>query len=732
MIGLCLLLWPVFMSLASAQAPAPSKELVSTPGQAFLEQANLPAGVYEVNFRMQVDRSENSVTPLALLSVNVPDYPQVIYRQITPLNFGSAGTSQDFKFIFDNFKAQNVRAAVDLVENKVAVPKLTIDRITLMPVQAPCIGTVWPGKILYHTRENAQGMVSVYNGASEPRSVTLRCALESDIDRTRPLQDTKLTLAAGERREVPVTWNTGREEFGFDLSAILLDAQGKEISRGREYFSVSDSLWAVSIIETGRGSTVPNGVGPNQSIPVSEVKKSEDLLAADLAKPVAPVYWNYGNYLEFYAWSPDDFFNLTPTQDYWYSGTGNYTMGKRWLQLTIDWLHRRGMRATTYANPFSCGYDGDLVFQKHPEWFQYDQSGEPVVGSYYQKKLEIGRTIGAVPPWPLQLVPYALLISVNIARLDAIDAQTEQIAKSQKMFGWDGVRFDNGPYTAVGYDSDGRRIDGNDPKKKDAIEVRAWARMRDGLQAKFGRSFGVGDNGDYEITGADRAVWNEVCRKGGLLMEEIPRSSYSAQSPHNRWQDYMTYYAKISRIIHGLGGHHLIIGIDVQNPVDHLYLNVFTYAIGAHPYGNYHSLDLPLGNYAQFATRYSSLIWDVDRLKPLANPETRLEVKSPGPLWWKELASTRQTAAGKRQYIVHLVNPPVQERIYTDPTNQVPSPLQNVEVTLRPDQGEKISRAWLISADPTTHQTELPIATNEGRVSVTVPKVDFWSIVVFE
>ena len=88
---------------------------------------------------------------------------------------------------------------------------------------------------------------------------------------------------------------------------------------------------------------------------------------------------------------------------------------------------------------------------------------------------------------------------------------------------------------------------------------------------------------------------------------------------------------------------------------------VITYAIGAHPYANYHSDDLPLGNYAQFATRYSSLIWDVNRLKPLAHPETQLEVKSPGPIWWKEMACTRQTAEGKRQYIVHLVNPPVQE-----------------------------------------------------------------------
>ena len=730
-IGPVLLLFLAFMCFASAQVSTQSKELVSTPGQTFLAQANLPAGVYEVTFRMQVDGRENSVTPLATLTVNVPEYPKVIYRQVTPINFESAGASQEFKFIFDNFKAQDVRAAVDLVPNKVAVPKLTIERITIAPVQTPYIGTVWPGKIIYRTGEAAQGSVSVYNGASEPRSVTLRCTLESDVNRTRPLKEMQLTLAAGERRAVPVTWNTGREEFGFALSAVLSDAQGKEISQGREYFNVSDNLWQVSIYEYSRGCSVPNGVGPNESIPVSAIKQNEALLAADLAKPIDPVYWHYGNYIEIYAWAPDDFFNMTPASDYWYSGTGSYTMGKKLLRMTIEWLHRRGMRAAAYANPFSCGYVGDTICQQHPEWFAYGQNGEPIIASYYQKKLEVARVMGGAP-WNLQLAPYAIWINVNIARPEPIDAQVEQIVKTQKMFGWDAVRFDNGPYTAAGYDFNGKKIDGNDPKKKDALEVSAWARMRDGVHAQLGPNFGVGDNFDYELSEPDRAAWNETCRKGGLLMEEIPRSSYSPQSPHNRWEDYMTYYAKVSGIVHALGGHHLIIGLDYQNPVDHLYLNVITYAIGAHPYANYHSDDLPLGNYAQFATRYSSLIWDVNRLKPLAHPETQLEVKSPGPIWWKEMACTRQTAEGKRQYIVHLVNPPVQERIYSDETNKVPPPLQNIEVNLRPDKGEKISHAWLLSADPTMHRTELPVTAKGDQVSVTVPRVDFWSIVVFE
>ncbi|MBI4025893.1 MAG: hypothetical protein HY360_12985 [Verrucomicrobia bacterium] len=711
----------------------PPKEASSPPGQMALDQANLPTGVYEVIFRLQIDRREETVTPLAALTVGSAEHPNLIYKSITPISFESADTPREFKFLFDNFKTQNIQAAVQLAQNKEPAPKLRVEKMVIAPSPGIGVATVWPGKILYRTGEAAQGFVAVYNGSNESQPVVLRCALESDLDQTRLLKEAPLTLAAGERREVPITWNAGNEEYGFALAATLLDSKGKPISLGKEYFSVADNLWKVGLTQGGRACAVPGGPGPNPSWPVEEMKKLEDQLAADLAKPFAPVYWNYANYVEFYAWSPDDFFCLAPDQDCWYSGTGGYTTRKRHLQLAIEWLHRRGMRATAYVNPFSCGYGGDEVYRKHPEWFVYDKGGQLSVSSYYQKKLEVGSTMGTETPWKLQLSPYALTLNVNIATLDAVDAQVDQIIKAQKMFGWDGVRFDNSIYGAGGYDFYGHKIDENSSKKKDELEARAWAHMRDRLWKALGPHFVVGDNCDYQFRDRCPAGWDETCRKGQLLMEEVPRSCWSPQDPRNRWQDYMTYYHGVGDIVRGLGGHHLLIGLDSQHPVDHLYLNIFTYAGRAHPYSyQYRSDDLPLGNYAQFVTRYSALIWDIERVKPLAQPEKKIELQSPGPVWWKELVCVRQAPNGKRQYIIHLVNPPVQERIYTNPTNQAPPPKNKITVILRPDKGENLSRAWLLSAEPVLRAETLPIVAKGGRVSVTVAKLHYWSMVVFE
>ncbi|HEY3415764.1 MAG TPA: glycoside hydrolase family 66 protein, partial [Armatimonadota bacterium] len=436
---------------------------------------------------------------------------------------------------------------------------------------------------------------------------------------------------------------------------------------------------------------------------------------------------------EFFAWSPDNYFVQSPEADYWYSGIGNYTMGKRWIKLAVDYMHRRGARATSYVLPWSGGYGADAVYRKHPDWFIYSQEGQ-LGWSGYQKKLEVGNNInGPETPWMLKLAPYALCLSPNISNPGAIDAFVDQVVKSQKMFGFDGIRFDTDIFSASGYDMAGKSITNNDPKRKDELEVKAWQRMRDSLWQKLGPNFVIGNNEDYELYFPNKGpAWSESCRKGCLLMEEVPRSSYSPQSPRNRWYDYLTYYHKIGDIVRGLGGHHLTIAFDRMEPVDALYLNVMTYAMRAHPYGYYRVDDLPFGNYPQFVTRYSALIWDVERVKPLAAPEQKLAVTSANPVWWKELACVREAPDGKRQYIIHLINPPAQERILTDPTNKVPAPQANVQVTLKTAAGEKISRAWLLSAEPVTHQEALPLTAGDGQVSVTVPLLNFWSMVVFE
>jgi hypothetical protein len=559
--------------------------------------------------------------------------------------------------------------------------------------------------------------------------VTLRCALESDLERTRALADTALTLQPGERREVPVKWNTGTEEYGYALAATLVGAAGGALSSGREYFSVADNLWKVGMTISCRGEVSPNAPGGNEGIPFAEVKAAEDKLAAELAQPLAPAYWSYCNWVEYDSFSPDNCLNLIPDRDYWYGGQSGYSIGTRWIKLGNKWLHRRGMRSVLYVLPGPVGYPAEAVFRQHPDWFSYDADGQLNAG-FSEKRHEAG----AGPPGPFHVAGGDLWLNLNIARPEPIDRFVDQVIKAHQFFGWDGIRFDDYPYLADGYDLAGHKIDpGDDPKKRDELEVAAWKRMRDGIWKVLGPNFGVGINSDRDLYyAAYPAEWDECCRQGQLLMEEVPRSSYDPQSPRNRWHDYLDFYHGHGEIVRGLGGHHLTIAFDRQNPVDSVYLNVLTFAIRAHPYAWYGTDDLPLGNYAQFATRYSALLWDIDRVKAWPEVEKSVTVTSAAPVWWRELACVRTAPDGKRQYILHLINPPANERIYADPTNKTPAPLSDISVTLKTAAGEKITRAVLLSAEPVTHAEALPVTVGEGQVTVTVPRLYFWSVLVFE
>jgi hypothetical protein len=87
--------------------------------------------------------------------------------------------------------------------------------------------------------ENANGAITVGNGTATPASVTLTVSLVSNFDDVKVIATQKLTLAAGATQVVPVRWHIGGgEEFGRELRAEIVDADGKLIDRKGEYFTI--------------------------------------------------------------------------------------------------------------------------------------------------------------------------------------------------------------------------------------------------------------------------------------------------------------------------------------------------------------------------------------------------------------------------------------------------------------------------------------------------------------
>ena len=120
-------------------------------------------------------------------------------------------------------------------------------------------------------------------------------------------------------------------------------------------------------------------------------------------------------------------------------------------------------------------------------------------------------------------------------------------------------------------------------------------------------------------------------------------------------------------------------------------------------------------------------------MRPVANPDTILAVKSAREVWWKDFVYLRNgDQAGSS--VLHLVNPPPYP-LFGYRQEQLPTPLEAISVQATIPADCTFTRALLLNPDapePLTRAPALDAKTAGGQVTVVVPKVELWSVVVFE
>jgi len=136
--------------------------------------------------------------------------------------------------------------------------------------------------------------------------------------------------------------------------------------------------------------------------------------------------------------------------------------------------------------------------------------------------------------------------------------------------------------------------------------------------------------------------------------------------------------------------------------------------------------------------RYSNTFfsWDYDLQK---NGGELVHVEAPETLWWRQMVFRNKSHTGRSQTIVHLVNSPTSEEVEENPDSVPRPPLENVKVLCRSDGPKAAQKAWVITAEPLNLGVEpkvqaaaMELTKEDDGVSVTVPSVLFWKVVVFE
>ncbi len=409
---------------------------------------------------------------------------------------------------------------------------------------------------------------------------------------------------------------------------------------------------------------------------------------------------------------------MVPTKDVWWSGQARYRESKTSLKMLIDKNHEQGVKAITYAKLTGGGTFGMEMARRHPEWIWQ-----------YSGTLAVDRNVKEIHDWDITTEKHWggwVAVNYDINKKEVLDIGIKNLGDSVAVLGWDGARWDgNFDVNATTYDLEGKAVDQLTPDQVDARNAENMRYTKEYLTKKY-PNFQYGYNwtqGNWRQTMATTPREStELCRNGGLIMNEYINQADGVQHPLHKWEVYAASVADDVEAIKKLGGYYGPI-LGSQNTADGKYTNIFAYAAGAHPY--YQHL------WGAFVTRNSAYIWD-NALTRMHSPENT--ILAPSSIWWRNWVYERQIDKKNKQLIIHLINPPAKPTVGEGKKPEdVPPPLKNITISIMPTllDGWKPVRATSLSPEPMVKEN-IPVQTVENMYKLSVPEVALWNVLVID
>ncbi|HAU39167.1 MAG TPA: hypothetical protein DCX07_15810 [Phycisphaerales bacterium] len=616
---------------------------------------------------------------------------------------------------------------------KLALKSLSYEKLP----QAAWLGELKADKVVYKPGMAPVLSVPLVWTAAESKKLTVRVRQSKDIGESKIVATTEVEaarllnpravpLVLGVRpppfeqrigQMVNVTLPALTEEGGYRFDLELLDG-GKVIAARDRAAAVSKSYNRIGIYGSPRGGYL----AMFQHIPLAGIDQN-----AEAARDC------YISWMEYIFWAPDDFQGLAPKTDVWLGGAG-YWMGRMdRFKRAGEAMKRCGVGAFAYAKGYVAdGRDGFRWAQQHPELVLYHaETGRPL-GSYDVEKFahyDSDYIKKANQPY------YWGYVCLNTGRPEVVDTSARSTIESLKMFGWAGIRFD-GDFTLFPsgrmIEGPGLTLDGKEPATEKDYDY-TWAsniqRYRKKVKAEF-PDFEMGCN---TLSMLDLpATLPAIAQDGGMFMNETIKGHTVTTHEYNPWKKYAEFIAHESRKVRAWGGFLQIIRGPGMRPDDYLYESVYIFAAQAKTFGGFFNTDFTI-RMSRFVTRFSGILC-ADQY-PVPNPSNRMTVTSSAPLEWENYVTFLEPSPGRRDYLMHFINPPVPDRANSidDTRCLVREAVKSVVIDMDLDGSETPTAAWLL--DPWNPDDMKPVKlTPRARgVRLELPDaVRIWSVVVLQ
>ncbi|MBU4366628.1 MAG: hypothetical protein L6437_09075 [Kiritimatiellae bacterium] len=591
--------------------------------------------------------------------------------------------------------------------------------------KAAYISEVDPDKVCYRPGQEIKTRVSVVNPTETLFEGMVIVEERYGLETRNVVAKQQARIEPGKVGEFSFSWKAERPEAGREVHVTLLDNAGNPIDNNNAYFGIARD--PSFLVTTGQFA---GGMYPPALKLKSQIRAARQMKAAGQHRG------------EVFSWSYCELGSFMPPE-----GEDPY-LGRQmptWVSLKgmkrgVRLMKEIGMTPISYLAGPAWGIAAYELYQRHPEWFVYSEGGE--IGMY-----DMENRAKYMRRDDFEFVPYNWCLFWG--ELDATNPEirryiADQIIKVAKEMGWEGGRWDvwnmgvgMGSRTIVG------KLIAKTGEEADRLTAESLRALKE-MVAKALPDFTWG----YNMVAPERNATTpltmaEKCRGGGWLLDETVCSYYKKTSPYHYWAAYRDRIIGWNDHCRKLGGIYNPYPLrrgGGKYPVDRLYESIICQAGGGRygAYGPYENEAGLVGRIGRMVFRYSELFfgWNYDLQK---EDQKLVQVDAPETLWWKQMIFRNKSHAGRPQTIVHLVNSPVSEEVEENPGSLVRLPVTNVKVTCFKDEGQLPQKAWVVTAEPMTPDGEpevqavpMKLAKEKGAVSVTVPSVLFWKVVVFE
>ena len=586
-------------------------------------------------------------------------------------------------------------------------PGLRLDRISVDRVVEPVfLQEIRTGKLLYHRGERAGVAVRLVNTTSRVQHAQIRVRVESGLNEDHPgvTQDVTLPAPTSQQRL------DGKDavEIRLPLPALA------EYGNGVVVEALQPSRPAQELREYCYSSDRPIQVGQYFGW-----RFPDDYTCSNTPQFLEQMRRTYFPVAECYFWAPCENSLLAPEMERWWSGQTLLRVGKKPLQETIRQGHAQGCSFISYATRWGFGWRMWEFARRHPDLVQWEMG--PWQPSYDVAHMEIEKRERDEEHTGLNSTG---VLTEAWGNPEAVQYHVRQLQESMRMFGWDGFRYDNGsPVLDEVRDIFGR-----------ALPLPGWthakviAALRGGIrQGNPAAIYGNNTGWNLDVDSQPRAddPYTQQIRDGGLVMQE---GETNGTIPHRSFAEEASRYTRAGYNALRFGGHQVnIIDPNLTGP-DHFFQAALTVAGSCHmAYGVRDELRPVM----QLVCRHDDLFYG-DGLRFILRPRTPVvEVKAPDQILWRDFVRYRQVSSARRQYLVHLFNAPT-GKLGETKDSRYPDPVAGVETTWSLPPGWKTSAAYELTADGGYRKTPLPFQVAGRKVSITLPRLQHWSIIVLD